>query len=242
VDIRDLLTLIEHWGQDDPLCDIGPMPWGDGKVDEKDLDVLMRYWGQEAYDPSLIAHWALDETSGTVATDSAGTNDGTLLGDPAWQPSGGKLGGALLFDGVGACVNASFVLDPGAGPFSVFAWVKGGAPGQTVLSQGESVNWLMAEAVTGALMTGLGSSGRKGRVLGSQAPITEGNWHRVGFVWDGSNRILYVDDVEVAEDTLTGLGESAGVLYIGAGSNRAPGTFWSGLIDDVRIYDRVVRP
>ena len=41
VDIREILTLIEHWGQKDPLCDIGPMPWGDGKVDEKDLEVLM---------------------------------------------------------------------------------------------------------------------------------------------------------------------------------------------------------
>lgn len=45
VDIKDLLILIEHWGQADPLCDIGPAPWGDGKVDEKDLEVLMNYWG-----------------------------------------------------------------------------------------------------------------------------------------------------------------------------------------------------
>ena len=170
MDIRDLLTLIEHWGQDDPLCDIGPMPWGDGKVDEKDLEVLMSYWGQEVYDPTLIAHWKLDEASGTVATDSAGTNNGTLVGNPAWQPSGGKLGGALLFDGVGAYVNTSFLVDPAAGPFSVFAWVKGGAPGQTVLSQWQGVNWLRADAVTGALMTELGSTGRQGHVLGSAGP------------------------------------------------------------------------
>jgi hypothetical protein len=31
-------------------------------------------------------------------------------------------------------------------------------------------------------------------------------------------------------------------LYIGAGSELMPGTFWSGLIDDVRIYDRAVKP
>jgi len=64
----------------------------------------------------------------------------------------------------------------------------------------------------------------------------------VGLTWDGSNRILYVDDVEVAKDTQAQLGGSAGGLYIVAGKNLEPGSFFSGLIDDVRIYNRVVRP
>jgi len=51
-----------------------------------------------------------------------------------------------------------------------------------------------------------------------------------------------VDDVEVAHDTQTGLKGSDGGLYIGAGKGLEPGTFWSGMIDDVRIYDRVVAP
>jgi hypothetical protein len=64
----------------------------------------------------------------------------------------------------------------------------------------------------------------------------------VGFVWDGSNRILYVDDIEVARDAQTTLVGTYAGLYVGAGSTLAPGTSWSGLIDDVRIYNRVVRP
>jgi hypothetical protein len=35
---------------------------------------------------------------------------------------------------------------------------------------------------------------------------------------------------------------SVGSPRIGAGSTMAPATFWSGLIDDVRIYDRAVTP
>jgi len=35
--------------------------------------------------------------------------------------------------------------------------------------------------------------------------ITDGTWHRVGFVWDGSKRTLYVDDVEVGSDTQSSL-------------------------------------
>jgi hypothetical protein len=31
-------------------------------------------------------------------------------------------------------------------------------------------------------------------------------------------------------------------LYFGVGSTLAPGTFFSGLIDDVRVYNLVVNP
>jgi hypothetical protein len=68
------------------------------------------------------------------------------------------------------------------------------------------------------------------------------NWHRIGFVLDGSHRMLYVDDVAVAEDEQTNLAASENGLYIGTGKAMEPGSFWSGLIDDVRIYDRVISP
>jgi hypothetical protein len=54
--------------------------------------------------------------------------------------------------------------------------------------------------------------------------------------------MLYVDDVLVAEDTQANLQCSDDGLYIGTGSTMQPGTYWSGLIDDIRIYNRVVRP
>ncbi len=72
--------------------------------------------------------------------------------------------------------------------------------------------------------------------------VTDGDWHRVGFVWDGNGRILYVDDIEVARDTANNLESASGGLYIGAGSDLEPGAFWSGLTDDVRIYSRAVIP
>ena len=242
MDLQDLVRLIESWGKDDPSVDVGPMPWGDGKVDEKDLEVLMSYWGQEVNDPTLIAHWKLDEVSGMVAADSAGSYDGFLERGPVWQPSGGKVGGALQFSGAGDYVKTPFVQDPSQGAFSVFAWVKGGGPGQVILSQAGGANWLMVGDPGGVLATELKESGRKGKPLVSAAVITDGAWHCVGLVWDGSNRILYVDDIEVARDTQSGLAASTGGLYIGAGSNMTPASFWKGLIDDVRVYDRAVTP
>jgi len=47
VDLKDLVILIEHWGQSEPSVDIGPMPWGDGVVDIEDLKVFIKYWEQE---------------------------------------------------------------------------------------------------------------------------------------------------------------------------------------------------
>ena len=242
VDITDLLRLIEHWGQNEPSVDIAPPPFGDGMVDAKDLEVLMKYWQQEVNDPRLAAYWRLDEAEGVVAADGVDKNDGTLHGGPLWQPEGGRTGGALLLDGVDDYITAAFVLDPAAGPFSVFAWVKGGVPGQVIVSQVNGADWLMASASDGGLTTELKSSGRTGKALKSTAHVTDDAWHRVGLSWDGSNRILYVDDTEVAKDTQANLPISTGGLYIGAGSKLAAGTFWTGLIDDVRIYDRAVKP
>jgi len=242
VDIKDLLLLIESWGQDDPVCDIAPPPFGDGVVDALDLELLMSYWGQPVDDPTLIAHWALDEVEGAVAYDSAGVNDAFLVGGPVWQPDGGMVAGALQFDGVDDYVSTDPVLNPADGPFSALAWIKGGAPGQVVISQLNGANWLGTDQSLGCLMTQLCASGRGGSSLRSESVITDGAWHRIGFVWDGLSRTLYVDDILVAEDTQQGLGHSDGGLNIGCGSDAAAGTFWSGLIDDVRIYNRAVRP
>jgi hypothetical protein len=43
VDLADLVMLIDNWGTDDPLYDIGPFAWGDGVGDAQDLLVLAEY-------------------------------------------------------------------------------------------------------------------------------------------------------------------------------------------------------
>ena len=47
VDLADLVVLIDNWGTNSTLCDIGPYAWGDGKVDIEDLKVFLGYWEQE---------------------------------------------------------------------------------------------------------------------------------------------------------------------------------------------------
>ena len=169
-------------------------------------------------------------------------NDAFVVGGTAWQPSGGQVNGALQFEGTDGCAVTDSVLNPASGTFSVFAWIQGSAPGQVVISQLNGANWLRADSACGFLMTELCAWGRNGVLLKSEMEITDGAWHRIGFVWDGLNRSLYVDDILVAEDTQQGLASSIVGLNIGCGTDSAAGTFWSGLIDDVRIYNRAVSP
>jgi len=220
--------------------------------------VAIEFWGCEprlidctvlgdVIDHALVAHWRLDEAQGVSAFDSTGAFHGTVYGEeePRWQLGRGMVDGTLLFDGIDDRIRTPFVLNPKEGPFSIFAWIKGGDAGQAIFSQKEGANWLLADPVDGNLKTELRSSGRNdGPELTSQAMITDGDWHRIGLTWDGSYRTLYVDDVSVAADAIAQLNpkDARGTLYIGAGKSLQAGTFWSGMIDDVRIYDRVVKP
>jgi len=235
VDVKDVVIMTEHWGENYSLCDIGPTPLGDGIVDIQDLVVLTEYI--EPIDRTLIAHWALDEAEGIIAQDSAGNNDAVTLGDPLWLPGGGQVNGAIQLDGVDDCVIVDSVPNPTERPFSVLAWIKGGAPGQVVLSQLDGVNWLLADPTEGNLMTELTRPGRSALPMISQTTIIDDNWHHIGLVWDGSYRMLYVDGVAVAEDTQNSLVSSNNGLYIGTSKNMEPGTYFSGLIYDVRIYN-----
>jgi predicted secreted protein/Tol biopolymer transport system component len=47
VNADDMCIMIEYWGTDEPLCDIGPTPFGDGIIDVQDLIVLAEHLFEE---------------------------------------------------------------------------------------------------------------------------------------------------------------------------------------------------
>jgi len=205
------------------------------------LAVLVDHLFEETLPPELLAYWKLDEIEGNIAYDYTGKYDAILNGDPQWQPADGKAAGALQFDGINNYLSTDFVLNPANGQFSIFAWIKGGAPGQVVIAQTDGVNWLSANSSEGSLMTELKGSRRSTGPLLSQMLITDGNWHHIGLVWDGYFRILYVDGINVAKDEQNILEGKQSGLYIGAGVTLEAASFFSGLIDDIRIYDVAMR-
>jgi len=231
VDAADMCIIVDHWGENYPLCDIGPTPLGDGIVDVQDLIVLS---GHLFEDYRIISHWMLDETEGDVAFDSISGNDGILNGDPIWKPTQGKVNGALQFDSTDDYMSTPFVLDPTAGPFSLLAWIKSGQAGRAIISQAGSLCDWLATGPTGQLKTTLPHPSFP--ALASDWAITDGLWHHIGLVCDAASTTLYVDGAEAAGNNVPPILPAQGGLYIGAGRNLEPGTHWSGLIDDIRIY------
>jgi len=197
-----------------------------------------------------LAHWKLDEAEGDIVYNSISDNHGFIIGNPTWQPDGGMVAGALQFDGIDDYISTNFELDPSWGAFSVFAWIKGGVPGQVIISQSDGVGtgetWIGIDALGGNLITGLVPPplGRfKPMPLETEYVITDGLWHHIGFVWDGSYRSLYVDGIEFTKDTralIQTLVSANGGLYIGASKDLDETSFFFGLIDDIRIYNQAL--
>jgi len=236
VDAQDMSILIDHWHTSDPLCDIGPNPMGDGIVDIQDMIVLSEY-----LEPGLgrIAHWKLDETEGDIAYDSIGSDHANVHGEAEWQPDAGYDAGALDFDAEDVYVAPMCILNPADGPFRILAWIKGGEPGQVIASETPTESTLggtyLAADANGVLMT----EAMYPMLLKTDVVITDSEWHQVGFEWDGEYRHLSVDDQEVAvDDTPLPTLQNAGYLNIGTGKAFEDDTFWSGLIDDVRVYEK----
>jgi len=242
VDAADMCIIVNNWGTDNQLCDIGPMPWGDGVVDVQDLIILAEHLFEDNW---LIHHWKLDETEGGIAYDSAGDKNAVLHGNPLWQSTNGRIDGALALNGENDYLSTPFILDPAAGSFCVFAWIKGTELGRAIISQNDSSGfsqlWIGADPSHGRLMTRLMHPPFSPLI--SDAVITDGRWHHVGLMFDlkGLHRYLYVDGVKVAEDSdLVGGVALDGGLFIGVGEGINKATFFSGLIDDVRIYNQAL--
>jgi len=236
IDSADMHIMVDHWGENYPLCDIGPTPLGDGVVDTQDMIVLAEHLYR------LTAHWKLDEADGSIAYDSRGDHDGTVNGNPFWQPTGGVIDGSLMLDGIDDYIDTPFILDPSKGSFSVFAWVYCWMPGQVIISQkGQSGGTWLGTNPLGKFMTEF--SDVNFGVLESESFITDVQWHHVGFVYDTDtlHRRLYVDGILVAEDTSAVAGEPSNEgLYIGASNDLGAGTLFSGFIDEVRIYKQAL--
>jgi hypothetical protein len=201
--------------------------------------------GQEG----LIGHWRFDESSGTIAADSAGDdNNGALSENVEWQPFDGKLGGGLLFDGEStAHVEISTEgMSASEGTVSVWGYLSEPQPSQTRYFFGHTTQppynnrvQLYMDGGNTELDLGLGDSHT--RQTNIMILETE-RWYHVALTWEAGNYVVYVDSVEVATGTYTGLAALHPFAWIGNDGNpETEGTeAFGGMLDDVRLYDRAL--
>ncbi|MHC4643611.1 MAG: lamin tail domain-containing protein, partial [Planctomycetota bacterium] len=188
----------------------------------------------------LFAHWKFDDGSGNTATDSAGTNNGALIGAPTWTT--GRIDGALSFDGSAEYVVAAPVVPLAGNTFSAQAWIRidesAGLYNSFLMQNrfGDNYGFYFYISNDRPDVYILGSSGSAQAI--SAETLNANQWYHVATTNDGSNLKLYVDGQLKDTDSsagLTGVNENA---YIGF--EPIFSISYMGLIDDVRIYNRAV--
>ncbi|MGE5297107.1 MAG: LamG-like jellyroll fold domain-containing protein [Solirubrobacterales bacterium] len=190
----------------------------------------------------LLAWWKLDESEGqTVADSSPYGNGGVFVGNPKWQPTGGRIGGALEFDGAGSYVQidnemAFDMVDE----VTVAAWVKVRVfdkTWQTIIAKGDNA-WRLAREWNANSVQFTAGGVAEGRIVRGAVNINDGQWHHIVGVGDANAVSLYVDGVldRVSRTPGRMTPDDEPVLIGENSAGPARGRFWNGWIDDVRVF------
>ncbi|MFA5098893.1 MAG: LamG-like jellyroll fold domain-containing protein [Candidatus Paceibacterota bacterium] len=187
-------------------------------------------------DMGLVGYWKFDEGSGTTAYDSSGNgNNGTLTNGPAYTT--GKVGSyALSFNGTTQRVGTNREPIPLSNTYN-FTWsvwiyptsvTSGAAIGRQALKDDylgvNSGAIILTRAQTGAI-TG-------GTVIPNQ-------WNYIVGKGDSQKLYVFLNGVQVNSGNHT-TPFSATFLNWYAGCLHSSSAYFSGFIDDVRIYNRAL--
>jgi hypothetical protein len=191
----------------------------------------------------LVAHWPLDEGSGTVAHDISGNGlDGTLQGDPQWVV--GKIGGALQFDGTGDYI------DCGNDPIfditeqiTLTVWVNANdmANSENNMWLGKGDNAYAIKHQTGNYLEFFVYDGSwHSTQYSTNLESLNGEWHHMAGTFDGSELKFYLDGQLEATLAFEGtIGTATHPVTIGENSQES-GRFFDGMLDDLRIYNHAL--
>lgn len=188
---------------------------------------------------------SFNEGSGTVATDSTGNNNGTVVGNPTWIPGGG-----LTLNGSSQYVNFGNVLNAGTDDLSwVFRFKTTGSGTMMVINKSSTYGL--------DIYFGFGGAGKIGcrlyvdasnfRSLGTANAYNDGNEHHaVVTVTRSTGTISFmIDGVAVATanaasgGVITGNSTNTDLLNIGR-RNSDGALYYSGDLKDIRHYRRAL--
>ena len=203
----------------------------------------------------LVAYWKFDEGNGTTSYDSSGNgNNGTLMNGPTWVD--GKVSKALSFDGVDDFVEAddssSLKIDRN---ITITAWIYSNLTDDGIdhfiIAKGRNTD------ETGGYQVAVSQWNNRVDALGFAVQTTQGNkwiflnnsipnneWTYIAAVYDGYSMKLYINGVLALNESHSGdIVVNNYSLTIGARkdtSEQLQPSWWKGIIDEVKIYDRAL--
>jgi hypothetical protein len=214
-----------------------------GKLDEVSIygQVLSasQIADQAALDPSVKAYFKFNEGAGTFTADSSGNgHNGTLNSGVIWAP--GRSGTAAAFDGSSgsvACVLGTG-LPANNAPQTISWWMNyptvGGVQAAVCLTNPGAGSAIQAGFRNG-VVTVWNWGGNT--LVSAPAPATN-SWHHFAYTFDGTTHTLYVDGVSA--NTSTASAQTAAPSRLDFGFTPGWGEFFTGKLDEVRIYDRAL--
>ncbi len=193
----------------------------------------------------LEAWWKMDESGGSTAADSSGNSRTATLTGATF--TSGYISNALQFNGT---TGRGIYSAQDTNQFTVAAWARADAQGNSQFPR-------IVEAPGFRLMFRFGSSDVNSVGFASQdstngdwdsggGSVSLGQWYHVAVSYDRSSQanlpVFYVNGIRRATVTLTMPSGTrppySGTAYIG--NRSALDRAWSGLIDDLRIYNRLL--
>ncbi|OHB67182.1 MAG: hypothetical protein A2Y77_04530 [Planctomycetes bacterium RBG_13_62_9] len=211
--------------------------------------------------PGPVGWWKFDETAGTVAADSVGGRNGTLLPpDPEAKGLGpkwvaGKFDGAIQFRGGGTAATNDYVALPIGDLLStlsnttVAAWVNWAGTGgawQRIFDFGSGTNNYMfltpSRSGTNSARFAIRSPTVGEQIITAPAILPTG-WHHVAIVMDSATMTMqmFVDGAMVRSGATLLLPKDMGVTTQNwIARSQYPDPSYSGGLDELRIYDRAL--
>jgi len=191
----------------------------------------------------LVAHWSLDDGSGTTASDMSGnSHDGTIGGAVNFVP--GQTGMALDFDGSSTYIDVDD--EVGRGTWSLALWLRPrDIPFTTdYYAVMHTDAWAAGTAhVHLRVNTSLFNVDTNGGPnVSSTTALQENEWYHCIYTvlneGGGNSAQIYINGVLEAEGEGGTIESYLGPLNFGAWTNNQ--RFYHGLMDDIRIYDHVI--
>ena len=187
----------------------------------------------------LVAAYAFNEGSGSKVADASGNGNTGTVANAAWSGAG-KFGNALVFNGTSSLVtipdSSSLHLKSA---MTLEAWVN---PSVSLCNAGEMIAKGSADYFLGGCSSGGGGPGA-GATLNlskvaahGRAQVPANTWTHLAATYNGSAFSVYQNGKKVSTRFYRGnIAESSSPLQIGG--NSILGQYFSGAIDELRIYD-----
>lgn len=217
-------------------------------------EVLTREIGARPPPDGILAY-LFDGDGGGAVTDTSGAgNDGAASGC-VWTGAGHRSAGAMSFDGAGDFINAGQVANfPALSQYSVSLWFLHDGGGDFGSGYGHKMldktsmyhDWKLAlhnwEGSVGLAIYEGGASAGLGAGGGGAFNYMDNIWHHVVVTRDGANGQFWVDGV--LESTCGNMFSVYSASDVCVGNSFSSDSFqrksWSGLLDQVRIFDRAL--